>query len=395
MYLSKYDSSGILQWQKRIHGLINFIQTDDDANIFIKGWFTDTLTLGAFTLASLGAPGAFFAKCNSSGNFIWAKKFQSDYSIDYYSGHKIGTVLSNDKIFVMKKDTLIKIDTSGNILSKSAVVNGTDIKGTCLSVDQAGNIYTAFEFHGSINAGAYSFNDVNPCSPVSGGCGDILVCKMDAVGLVLWARHIYSYDGDYISGIFQGEGGILTIVGYCGSILNLEGQYYTEGAFIIRCGVTGILNTVDTKPSFTQTAMCSDVSGNEVFISNLINTTILPPVVFGNDTVSNYLGICIAKLSLPDSAATSVSQQDLTADRVDLFPNPSLGKFTIGFNNADTKATVKKYSIAIKNILGEQICFSEINGDQLSIDISGQPKGAYIIEIIYDNERAMKKIILQ
>lgn len=393
--LSKYDSSGILQWCKNTSGLINFVQADDDGNIYIKGWFTDTLNLGAYILISASTSSTFFAKCNSSGSFVWAKKFHSDYSIDYYSGHKIGTVLSNDKIFVMKKDTLIKIDTSGNILSKYAVIAGTDIKGTCLNVDLAGNIYAGFEFQGSINAGIYSFNDVNPCGPFSGGCGDILFCKIDPGGLILWAEHIYSYDGDYMSGIFPGSGGVVTVVGYCGSTLNLEGQYYTPGVFIVKYGVSGLVNTVVAKPSFTRIAISSDVSGNNVFISDLINTTPLPPVVFGNDTISNYLGICIAKLSLPDSAATSVDQQESVADRIKIFPNPSLGKFTIVFNDTYRKATEKKHSVAIKNLLGKLIYSSEITGDQTKIDISDQPKGTYFIEIMHDNERAMKKIILQ
>lgn len=76
---------------------------------------------------------------------------------------------------------------------------------------------------------------------------------------------------------------------------------------------------------------------------------------------------------------------------LNIFPNPSSGIFTIGFNkpNADTK-------IFIYDVFGNCVLSNFIPKElNQRIDLSNQPKGIYFIEMISGEQRQSKKIVLQ
>lgn len=74
---------------------------------------------------------------------------------------------------------------------------------------------------------------------------------------------------------------------------------------------------------------------------------------------------------------------------VDLYPNPATGKFIIDSKNLS--------SMEIFNLSGEKIySVPEIqNADQYEIDLSGYPKGIYLVKIVEGKNVVSKKIILQ
>ncbi|MBX2827161.1 MAG: T9SS type A sorting domain-containing protein [Flavobacteriaceae bacterium] len=67
-----------------------------------------------------------------------------------------------------------------------------------------------------------------------------------------------------------------------------------------------------------------------------------------------------------------------------LFPNPSSGIFNLGF--------VKEHrtvNVSIHNIIGQQVQNVEFNnfGKEVSIDLSAQPTGIYLVNVIADGEK--------
>ncbi|MES2396673.1 MAG: family 16 glycosylhydrolase [Bacteroidota bacterium] len=84
--------------------------------------------------------------------------------------------------------------------------------------------------------------------------------------------------------------------------------------------------------------------------------------------------------------------QEYSNNEINVYPNPTKGEFVIS-NSVNEKF---KKKIIIKNVLGETIIFDQtIIGNGIKINISNQPKGLYLITIIYDDGKInLKKIIL-
>ena len=76
-----------------------------------------------------------------------------------------------------------------------------------------------------------------------------------------------------------------------------------------------------------------------------------------------------------------------------IFPNPNNGFFNLNFNSLKLP-----HSIAIYNIMGEEIFSKLTNGlSQFIIDISNKAKGIYIIELKDENHLSIgsRKIIIE
>ena len=79
---SSYLSAQKFEWAKSDGGSGNESASDLATNPangthYIIGTFENTLTLGTFTLNSLGASDVFFAKLDAGGNYLWAKSVGS------------------------------------------------------------------------------------------------------------------------------------------------------------------------------------------------------------------------------------------------------------------------------------------------------------------------------
>ncbi|HSY77504.1 MAG TPA: hypothetical protein VK890_11640, partial [Bacteroidia bacterium] len=77
-FLAKYNSSGTVIWvtQSNRHSTrlgynVNAITTDKAGDIYITGFFSDTVSFGSYTLLSPTGDNLFLVKYNSSGNVVW------------------------------------------------------------------------------------------------------------------------------------------------------------------------------------------------------------------------------------------------------------------------------------------------------------------------------------
>lgn len=168
--LSKYNSSGTLQWQKRLGPASSLeasgysIALDSSGNIYIGGRYY-----------AGGNYDFLLAKYNSSGVVQWQQEYQSSSGYDEYctgiavdsSGNVFMTGYTNAS--ASWDMLLIKYNTSGTLLWQRKIGNGASDIANAVAVDSSGSAYIC----------GYS-NDT--------GANGIQVIKYDSSGTLQWQR---------------------------------------------------------------------------------------------------------------------------------------------------------------------------------------------------------------
>ncbi len=77
IYLLKHSPDGDLQWGRSIEGedlkILSDIQTDTDGNIYLTGYFANTLIFADTTFQAIGVQNLFLLKFDALGNFLWGR----------------------------------------------------------------------------------------------------------------------------------------------------------------------------------------------------------------------------------------------------------------------------------------------------------------------------------
>jgi hypothetical protein len=88
---------------------------------------------------------------------------------------------------------------------------------------------------------------------------------------------------------------------------------------------------------------------------------------------------------------SSTGVSNLNSDcEIIIYPNPSSGIFTINLRN------FRDIKVSVYDILGKCLKKKNCQGEtSYEIDLGSQPQGIYFMEIVSDNKRAVKKLVLQ
>ncbi len=171
IFVSKFDGSGNFSWVVQIGAsnmdLGSSLAFDAAGNVYVTGQFEDTVDfdpgVGVFTMIVTGADDAFVLKLDPAGNFVWARQF-----------------------------------------------GGTYATGASITVDLAGNVFTAGHFQG--------VNDFDPgagtMNLTSAGAEDVFVSKLDPSGNFLWVKQMGGPQYDYASSVALDAVGSIYTVGY-------------------------------------------------------------------------------------------------------------------------------------------------------------------------------------
>jgi hypothetical protein len=268
IFISKLDALGNFVWAKRLGSTgadIGYsIIVDAAGNVYTAGSFMVTVDFdpgsGIFNLSSNGGSDIFISKLNSSGNFVWAKSIGGASFNDigcfitldtagnvYTTGSFYGTVDFNPGggIFNLSSgsqlaDFISKLDSSGNFVWAISMSGTGSAQGNSIVCDVAGNVYTTGYFAGTV--------DFDPKSGLvynltSAGNNDIFVSKLDASGILVWAKRFGNANNDIVSSI----------------TLDASENVYTTGAFS---------GTVDFNPG-SGTSNLTSAGNSSVFISKL------------------------------------------------------------------------------------------------------------------------------
>jgi hypothetical protein len=249
MFLLKLNNLGNFVWAKKAGGsktgfistdVGNDVDVDPAGNIYVVGnIYGASIFVGTNTAVTANAIGAFIAKYDANGNFLWVKLLDGPagdygYSIDLdatgniYTTGRFGSASSGGCDFdpstgvynitsAGSYDVFIsKLDANGNFLWAKSM-GGLDYdEGHSINIDALGNIFVSGYFRSTSS-------DYDPgagvCNLASLGGYDIFICKLDASGNFLWAKQFGNTNDDianfntidtdasgnlYITGPFQG-----------------------------------------------------------------------------------------------------------------------------------------------------------------------------------------------
>ena len=364
-FLMKYDSSGNALWGRGGGGGGGYndcaysTTTDQSGNVLVTGVFRDTISIGNYTFQAspFNLEDIFIAKYSPNGNVLWAKWYGGKY-YDYGMGIKTDF---NGNVFI-----------TGSFYSPS--INFGNIVLTNTDTTTAPNTYSKL-----VNA-------------------DIFLAKLDANGNELWAKNFGGKKMDmgekigidflgnvYLTGEFEDS-----TIAFGNFILTNRSDsncYWGNDILLTKFDQNGNIiwaKSVGGRSEDFGSDICVDLNG--VYIAGYSGS---PTICFGNDTLtSNSSKVYVAKLFNRLGGTTTEIQEQEINNNINIFPNPTTGKFNI-------ESSENISSIEITNLLGEKVFTSTIDHQRSTIDLSFQPKGIYFVEMISDDIRQTRKIIIE
>ncbi|MBI4645900.1 MAG: SBBP repeat-containing protein [Bacteroidia bacterium] len=276
----------------------NSVTCDDEGYIILCGDYNETAYFGNYSINSMSIyGGAYITKIDSFGNFLWVKKIagtdvsgSSSLTTDseeniYIAGFFADTVFADNDSLVSNGSSDFftgKYDKNGNLQwTKSG--GGIELDANIDIACYNNNIYICGEFRDTV------FND--SLTMICKGGSDILIYSMDLNGNYNWFRQAGGSGWDVTRGIAVSNDGFIYITGIIGidpafgdTVLNISGnldayiaKYDTVGNFLWVRTMGGNLN--DHGISVT----CD--YENNVYVTGLLYST---QATFGDITVNCY-----------------------------------------------------------------------------------------------------------
>ncbi|WP_158267613.1 SBBP repeat-containing protein [Adhaeribacter arboris] len=261
VFMAKYDPKGQEVWAIKVSDsnldFGNDMAVDDLGNIYVTGGFSGTVQFGTTTLISNGYGDMFFAKYDTNGSFIWAKKgggssftIANSIALDgsgnsYVTGYfRANAVFGAFTLTSLGRDDafLVKYDADGDVLwAKSAGGKaGTgSTEGTDAVVTLAGDCFFTGFFYGQATFDAVTLTGSN--SPELKK--DVFLAKYDSDGNVRWAQKISNPGEDTPGGLAVDSAGNCYATGdFVGSAtfdaITLT-SYGAEDAFLVKYDPAG------------------------------------------------------------------------------------------------------------------------------------------------------------
>jgi hypothetical protein len=298
------------------------VVTDLNENVFVAGWFIDTLILSPYNFNY--GKGVYCAKYDSSGTLQWAK---CGASLLTHQG--LGTSITTDRLgnayftgwfngsIVFENDTLnstspndiflVKYDSSGNLQWAKSVSGTTSETGLKVAVDGNNDVYVAGYFNGQLT---FAFDTL----VATGSGANALLLKFDSSGNPVWAREgmngvgtsaeatgvaVDASNNVYLIGYFQGISDTITFGSFpligSGSRTLFLTKYNSSGNVLwAKCPQGDHYNNAN---------YVSTDSAGYAYITGNFNSSLL---IFGTDTLQNISDASCCFLVKYDSLGNSI-----------------------------------------------------------------------------------------
>lgn len=411
---AKYDLNGNLLWAKQEGSFYNEkaldITADASGNVYICGYYADTVIFNGVQYPSLGSNDLFVAKYNSSGAFQWvrksggpgrdeAKAIKCDAAGNVY----ICGMYSNNAIFGAQTLTctpgfyeayLAKYDPAGNLLWVKKGGGDFDDVAWGLAIDSQNKIYITGEYIGYGVFGGFNVT--------TAGGTDVFVASYDANGTELWLKSAGGSLIDRARGIGT-NGTDLFITGQFGATASFGANSFTaadssdvfisamnnSGTFLWTSVAGGMADSLETLGYESGNAICAEANGN-VYATG----SILTGAVFGNITLQGYkrTDVFVTKLNGQPAAPPNGLNENTDAETFSIYPNPGNGNLNFDLSRYGNK----QVEIAVYNTLGKLIDKKIFKaGTAVSLDLTTQANGMYFAEVKADGQLlANKKIMI-
>lgn len=338
-FIGKMDSDGNFKWATiQETGICTNLYRSNDTNFFVKGYFTNSVTLGEgihqVTLSSQNGSSNYQAKYSNTGILLWAKQLKSNlWTVDAESNlyaweqNQVGD----------KKLFLKKFNSNGiQLWKRTSMELGDWYKGQ-MTYDKSGNSF--------ISGGYLNFVTIGDATIY--GPSDryqFFVAKFDSSGSLKWITTSSGSGGAGSKAISVDDENNIYITGDMGGEVNFGGFMLNE--------VNGGIFTLKIKDL--------DVS----------------PVNIKKTEAHNKSDIAI-------------------------YPNPSGGIITIKSISAPStlRQAQGDGELRLENVLGQLVYSKKLNtngsGIDESVDLSKYPKGVYFVQVNTGSGVEVRKIVLE
>jgi hypothetical protein len=292
VFVAKFGPGGAHVWSKSFGAAqeqyARSVVVDHTGNVFVTGYFYNTIDFGGGALTSAGSSDIFVAKLDPSGNHIWSKRFgnagaQAGFAaavdasgnvivagylygaIDFGGGNRVGG--GNNDVF------LAKFAPNGDHLWSECFGDASDQAAMAVAVDASDNVIVAGIFQGGID-----FSGANPLT--SAGLEDIFVAKLGSDGAYVWSERFGDVESQNPQSVAVDASGNVTVTGYFMGSVNFGGGALTAGAsgdmFLAKFGPGGAdiwSKSFGDGSGAVGRAVAVDPSGN-VFVTGYFPNTI-------------------------------------------------------------------------------------------------------------------------
>ncbi|HEX8516249.1 MAG TPA: T9SS type A sorting domain-containing protein [Bacteroidia bacterium] len=432
-FIAKADPAGVYAWAIATPVNISDIKVFS-SNLFIGGNFYGSFVTNGTTYTSVN--GDAVVQCyDLSGNNLWTKKTSSPGTENFnsFAVDSSGNIcLTGETSGPMNYDGntipagafILKTDLSGNYVSGipvSAHCSGRDIE-----TDNAGNIYLLCDYTDTITIAGNTF--------YASYYGSHFMVKYNPSGTIQWindlggnyytshrnltvtrAGEVYiskdqRYD-DILLKKYSSSGNLLWMKSYGGSVydgcsdlgLDADENLYMTGGFWYSASYGGLAasgtenclyfakldsagNGMWVKAAQPQTG--GFVFGSKFTFKNGIQGYLIGAASGGSSLDGhNVSGEFLAKLNT--GMLTTISAKEFFESDINIYPNPSPGIFLVSIGGNSEK------HLRIHNVKGQLVYEKQFREENIQVDLGKYPKGIYTIEIIADQVKRSKKLILK
>lgn len=433
IFFGKINANGTMAWLRGVKedtypgniGLGNQIHATNDGNILVSGGYFKDIEIDSIILTGNPAmdsgitPFSFYAKFDSNGNVIWAKKvihlnqqignaFGGPFELESNKSGEIFMAFGLDSAIVIGNSTIkssrptdwgdmyaiIKTDASGNLMTHK-IIKSTFNEIEELKIDHCGNVLVSGSYIDtlSIDNQGISANLER----------DVFIAKLDENLNAKWVKNFGSNGGDRHMGLsFNDKNEIFFGFEFWGQI-NFGNINYsptpsgsmdiilikldTNGnmAWFTHSTGNGMSQIFDVNVGHNNTISLSGrLQGQENFGGQIINGTAgnLPDVFFVKFSDQHYEGlpvICLNYVGIKENASSK---------ELSVFPNPANN---VVFVKIEREVIGDK--LILFDLLGQIVLEKETQSNLEEINIAHLKSGIYFLKTNNLNSKPLKIII--
>jgi hypothetical protein len=412
VFVQKLDGNGNFVWANSVGGTADDFgyanAVDASGNVHSTGVFRNTVNFdpgaGTLNLTSSGVTDVFVQKLDASGNLLWAN---SSGGLDIDQGKAI-TVDGSGNVYTTGNfranvdfdpgvgtfpvaslggfDGFVqKLDASGNFVYAISLGGTGSDSGNSLSVDASGNVHTTGNFNNTV--------DFDPGSGATNltslGSNDVFVQKLSecpsSYGTdIITACDSYTWiDGNTYNSSNNTATHILTNVAGCDSVVTLN--LTINSVSDITTSLNGLTITATNSNATYQWLDCDD---NNAAINGETNQTFTTSVS-GNYAVELTENGCVDTSDCLAISSVGVIENNFGTDLL-IYPNPTLGNFSIDLGTSYDKAQV-----IITDISGRVIQSKIVTQEQILYLLIDDPAGIYFVSIQAGDKTAVIRLVKQ
>lgn len=338
IFIIKYNTDGALLWAKSFDGTglkqVSDIAIDDNNDMYLTGYFENTLTLDDWTLTAIGDTDMFVAKMTADGEMIWANRLGLEgetlgisLAVDsgknvVIGGHYEGeiafmedTIQSNTPDF----DVFVcKFAANGEVLWGRKAGGVFPSENTEIAVADTDNIYVTGTFLGVLKL----TEEIE--LQTSGFNKNIYLLHYDQDGTPLWAKSIGGLEDEEVKDMVLQNQTIAMSGNFVGQMM-VDDLSITHDATIFNGFVAGF--SLDGDAKWLEKMTASELLlGEEVFINR--ESQVLTAGIFtetatfspGNYPSNGSFDVFLARLN---QEITPVKNVKKNTPIFSIFPNPT------------------------------------------------------------------------